>query len=107
MEDAVNQGSQAMGLRTAFKKYSICMAAFIAVLTIAIWASSETLGWLAFFVYCGCGIYLNRTVLRSIVEWHSMYNTILNVSRAKLNQAAWWPISYLTLFIRLGINKVL
>ena len=107
MDESVNQENQEMKLRDAFKRYAMCSAVFIAFLAIAIGVSSELLGWLAFFIYCGCGIYLNRVVLRGLIEWHPMYNTVDNVSRAKLSQAACWPISYLLLFFRLGINKVL
>jgi ABC-type bacteriocin/lantibiotic exporter with double-glycine peptidase domain len=107
MEDAANQVDQAMTLRDAFKKYAICLVLFIVVMTIAIWTNSGVLTYITLFVYGGCGVFLNRTVLRNLIEWHPMYNTIGNVSSAKLKQAILWPISYLSLFIRLGINKVL
>ena len=106
MEDVVNQENQGMALK-AFKKYVICLVLFILSLSIAISLGYGWLGWIVFFTYCGCGIYLNRTVLRKLVKWHPMYNTIGNVSNAKLSKAVLWPTSYFMLFFRLGVNKVL
>ena len=57
--------------------------------------------------YIAAGIYLNRRVLRKLIEWHPVHNTIDNVSSAKLGFFLLWPIRYFFLFMRLGITKVL
>lgn len=36
-----------------------------------------------------------------------LYNTLYNVTSAKLKFFFFWPLTYLFLFMRLGINKVL
>src|SRR5699024_2280747 len=46
-------------------------------------------------------------VLRKVIEWHPMYNTLGNVTSDKLKFFFLWPITYFLLFIRLGVNKVL
>lgn len=62
---------------------------------------------LAILGYFAAGVYLNRVVLRRLIEWHPMYATLDNVVGAKLKMFFFWPISYLALFIQLVINEVL
>jgi fatty acid desaturase len=63
--------------------------------------------WLLIIVYFTFGFVLNRVVLRSLIEWHPMYNTLYNVSSAKFNAFLFWPFSYAILFVRLAVNKIL
>lgn len=98
---------EGMRLRVAFAHWITLLIIFIALSVAASTYSSSTLTNLAFLCYFGAGIYLNRSVLRKIIEWHPMYNTIENVSSAKVKYFLFWPIAYLFLFIRLGINKVI
>lgn len=58
-----------------------------------------------FSEYLGVGVYLNRVVLRGLIEWHPIYNTVENVSSGKLKMLLLWPITYPFLFIRLGIAQ--
>ncbi|HHW4679329.1 MAG TPA: hypothetical protein ACQGQH_07795 [Xylella sp.] len=58
--------------------------------------------------FCGYfifGFIMNRLVLRRLIEWHPVYNTLENVSSSKLSALILWPISYPILFVRLVINK--
>ncbi|HDR9001892.1 TPA: hypothetical protein QDA99_001443 [Burkholderia vietnamiensis] len=55
--------------------------------------------------YVAEGIFLSRVVLRRLIEWHPMYNTIGNVASAKLSTIAFWPISYPILFFKLFVTK--
>lgn len=58
--------------------------------------------------YLVAGILLSKKVLANLVTWeNSIYNTIHNVSSAKLGYALLWIIRYPVLFFRLGIMKVL
>jgi hypothetical protein len=96
-----------MRLRAAFLRWASCLGIFAALVSIASAFSAPIFGNLALFFYLGAGIYLNRSVLRRIIEWHPMYNTLDNVTSAKLKFFLLWPILYVFLFVRLGINKVL
>lgn len=96
-----------MRLRTAFLYWAGCFGAFILLVIIASSFDSSFFGNLAFFFYLGAGFYLSRSVLRKIIEWHPMYNTLYNVTSEKLKFFFFWPITYFCLFLRLGINKVL
>jgi len=103
----VNNQQQNMRLRSAFLHWIGCVAAFVLLVAIASKFDSSMFGTLAFFFYFGAGIYLNRGVLRRIIEWHPMYSTLHNVTSAKLQYFFLWPITYFFLFIRLGINRLL
>lgn len=54
-------------------------------------------------VYFSCGIYLNIRLLKNLVEWHSVYNTLNNVSSEKLAFILAWPLKYIVLFIQIAI----
>lgn len=109
MEPSSDVGSQQnnMRLREAFLRWVGCLGGFILLLVLASSLQSKLFGNAAFFGYFGAGFYLNRCVLRKLIEWHPMYNTLYNVSSAKLKFFLFWPLMYFFLFIRLGINKVL
>jgi hypothetical protein len=55
--------------------------------------------------YFICGFVMNRVVLRGLIEWHPVYNTIENVSRSKLRYIFFWPIAYPILFFQLAVVK--
>lgn len=103
----VNNEQAGMRLRVAFMHWAICLAVFIILVVLASSLNSSLFGNLAFFFYLGAGIYLNRAVLRQIIEWHPVYNTLYNVTSDKLKLFFFWPITYFFLFMRLGINRVL
>ncbi|HFG5504269.1 TPA: hypothetical protein ACGH0I_004501 [Salmonella enterica subsp. enterica serovar Kentucky] len=98
--------AQGISLRKSIGIYALCI-----VLMMVFWNLNARTTWfpgiITFIAYFVFGFVLNRIVLRRLIEWHPMYNTIANVSSAKLSSFILWPISYLFLFIRLMINKVL
>lgn len=57
--------------------------------------------------YLAFGFIMNRFLLRGLVEWHPLYNTLDNVSGSKLSHFIFWPIAYPVLFCKLGITKYL
>lgn len=107
MDSAESLEQQGMRLREAFLHWAACLGAFALVVAIAVTFSSGVVGNLAFLLYFGVGFYLSRAVLSRIIEWHPMYNTLYNVTTAKLKFFFFWPVTYLFLFMRLGINKIL
>jgi uncharacterized membrane protein len=70
-------------------------------------ATSASHVTLSFFLltYFICGFVMNRVVLRGLIEWHPVYNTIENVSRSKLRYIFFWPIAYPILFFQLAVVK--
>jgi len=62
---------------------------------------------IALGAYFAFGFYLNRVVLRGLIEWHPLYNYVENVSRAKLAYFLLWPLTYPVLFFQLAVDKVL
>lgn len=83
-------------------------AAFLVGMIILVKLASATTwfsGAIPFFAYFVFGFLMNRVVLRGLVEWHPVYNTIENVSSSKLRALILWPISYPVLFFKLGVIK--
>jgi len=66
---------------------------------------SQTFWGIANIEYLFAGFYLNRAVLRRLIEWHPMYNTLENVAKAKIIAFLLWPFVYAKLFIQLAIIK--
>lgn len=104
IEQTMNQ-QHVMKLSTALKQWAICLGILIVLMLLT--KLSEGFVALAFLFYIGSGIYLNRAVLRRIVEWHPMHNTLYNVTQEKLKFLLLWPVMYIPLFVRLGIDKML
>ncbi len=104
IEQTMNQ-QPVMKLSTALKRWAICLA--ILLVLIALTKLSTAFASLAVLFYLASGIYLNRAVLRRIVEWHPMHNTLYNVTQEKLKFLLLWPVMYIPLFVRLGIDKLL
>lgn len=107
METAEVSNEQGMQLRVAFLHWAICLGILVMLVFIAATFNVGILGTLAFIFYFGAGFYLSRSVLRRIIDWHPMYDTLYNVTSEKLRFFFLWPITYLFLFMRLGINKIL
>ena len=98
---------QGLQLRVAFLHWAGCLGILILLTGLASTFNLSFVGFLAFIFYLGAGFYLSRAILRRLTEWHPMYNTLYNVTSAKLKFFFLWPITYFFLFVRLGINKVL
>lgn len=103
----VSNEQESMRLRVAFIHWGACLAVFSLLVILTSSFNSGIFGNLAFIFYLGAGFYLSRAVLRRIIEWHPMHNTLHNVTSDKLKFFFFWPITYFFLFIRLGINKAL
>lgn len=108
----MNDGTQAdtQDASISLRKSVTLYFAFITLLVILINLVIKTTwfpGWGALLGYLVCGFILNRIVLRRLVEWHPMHNTLSNVSQAKLSSLLLWPLSYPVLFFRLGVDRIL
>ncbi|MCT1214849.1 hypothetical protein N0627_34695 [Pseudomonas aeruginosa] len=84
--------------------YAALLVGFIVLVKLA-GAVSWFSGAIPFFAYFVFGFIMNRLVLRGLIEWHPVYNTIENVSSSKLRSLIFWPISYPALFFKLGVIK--
>lgn len=105
MNDMQQHEEIPMRLRHAILIYLGAIIAFFVLIKIDLWIQLG--GWLIAISYLAIGVTLNRLVLKRLIEWHPMYNTISNIARAKLNTVIFWPISYAILFIQIAINKLL
>ncbi|PLY12880.1 MAG: hypothetical protein C0631_15595 [Sedimenticola sp.] len=54
--------------------------------------------------YLAIGVTLNIKVLRQLVVWHPMYNTIDNTANAKTHMFVLWPFTYPYLFIQMAVS---
>jgi hypothetical protein len=82
--------------------------ALLAVLIVLIKLSGSLSGFpgiIPFAFYLVAGFMLNRIVLRGLIEWHPVYNTLDNVSSGKLRSLILWPLVYPSLFFKLGVVK--
>lgn len=58
-----------------------------------------------FITYFCCGVYLQRKVLRRLISWHPIWNTVEIVFREKLEKLILWPVAYPKLFLKIVIYK--
>jgi hypothetical protein len=106
MQERPHAGGGQMTLRKALSYYGAALVISLVVAGAAMnlqWVP----GWTAALVYLLIGVALNRTVLRRLIEWHPVYNTLENVAGAKLRMMLFWPATYLVLFFKLGVSKYL
>lgn len=101
------QAQTNLRLRAAIMRWAACLAIFGLLAFAGLKLNSSLFGNLAFFFYIWAGFYMSRSVLKKMVEWHPMYNTLQNVTSTKLKFLLLWPVAYVALFIRLGVNKIL
>lgn len=107
MEAPESKPSEAKQLLIAFAQWAACLGLFLVLIGLASYFESKVLWYTSLGFYICAGIALSRIVLRRIIDWHPNYNTLYNVTSAKLKFFFLWPTSYFFLFIRLGINKLL
>lgn len=105
MSDAETQS--AMPSMTTGKAIMLYIGAVVVLFVlIALAAKIQSFpGIIAFVGYLVLGFLLNRVVLRGLIEWHPMYNTLENVASAKLGMAVLWPLKYPGLFFQLLVTK--
>lgn len=94
-----------MKLRLAFLYWLGFLVLWLSLLVFS--AYWKPLGSIAILVYLGAGFYLNKKVLPQLICWHPVYNTLTNVTSEKLKLFLFWPITYLILLFKLGVDKVL
>ena len=93
-----------LGIGRAVAYYAAALALLGAVVAMTVEIESLS-GTLLVLTYPSLGIALNRMVLRRLIVWHPMRNTLHNVSTAKLGMALLWPIRYPVLFFQLLVDK--
>ncbi|AOJ95402.1 hypothetical protein V6G44_003834 [Burkholderia multivorans] len=103
-DDAVQGGGGLMSLGKAFGFY---MAAVVALIAGAVIAGISKAVIVYFVVYFACGIFLNRTVLRNLITFHPVYNTLHNVFSTKVRALIFWPISYLVLIGKIAVVRAI
>jgi len=105
MSDAEIQSTEPqMTTGKAIGIYAGCLATLFALISLAATFKSFP-GVLAVVAYLTLGFLLNRIVLRGLIEWHPVYNTLKNVSSAKLGMMLLWPLRYPVLFFQLLVSK--
>lgn len=105
MSDSLEISSaQPMGIGKAVLCYSVALALLAVVVAMTV-VFEGLFGSLLVLTYFGLGIVLNRAVLRRLVVWHPMQNTLLSVTKAKLGMALLWPVRYPVLFFHLLVDK--
>lgn len=95
----ISSSLNTISLRKSLMIYTVLLIGLIILAALA-----PTLAVIFYFL---SGFILNRVVLRRLIEWHPIYNTLHNVSSAKLRTFLLWPLAYISLFFRLIINKIL
>jgi len=63
--------------------------------------------WFMPLMYVVIGCVLNRVVLRRLVEFHPLYNTLGVVAKTKLVYVVFWPLAYAYLLVMVIIDRVL
>lgn len=103
-DSELQSNNPAMTTKKAFAIYAGCLVAMLVLIALAanIHAFPGSVAFVAYFIF---GFLLNRIVLRGLIEWHPVYNTLENVSSAKLSMMGLWPIRYPGLFFKLLVSK--
>ncbi|MDX6018593.1 hypothetical protein SIL79_20640 [Shewanella indica] len=106
--DATNAPN--MTLKRAWLFYGLAWAALTGLWLISAaieYVAGTNLPWLFVLLligYLAIGVTLNIKVLRKLVVWHPMYNTIENTANAKTHMFALWPLTYPYLFIQMAVS---
>jgi hypothetical protein len=104
MTDTATNSEPALTLAKASGLYAAALAIFIVVFYLGV-AVSWFPGILTVIVFFALGVALSRVVLRGLVEWHPVYNTLENVSASKVRMLLAWPFAYPVLFFQLLVSK--
>ncbi|MCT7360870.1 hypothetical protein [Thalassolituus pacificus] len=102
-----NKPTGQMTIATGFKYYGIALCVFLLSIGLVYIFNYEAIKLIAAAIYISCGVFLNRTILRNLIEFHPVYSTLDNVFRYKWNMVVIWPIGYLFLLSKLGVNKLI
>jgi hypothetical protein len=108
--EAARNASPRMTLGQALGIYAVCLAGAIFLLSPLVsllmrWTRSPGLALLLVVVlHIAIGVFLNRRVLRRLVEWHFLA-TLEGVASKKVGLVVFWPFRYPVLFFQIGANK--
>ena len=93
-----------MGLGVAWLIYLGAMLLWIGSLLMPY---GTVTGLITIVLYIGFGFVMTRYVMRDLIEFHPMYNTVANVFSAKIWMFLLWPIQMLVLLFKLTVNSTL
>ncbi len=102
--DPLSSKSTEMPLAKAWSHYFIALAATVLAGLIFFKFDVLLLLIIPYFIF---GVLLNRIVLRNLIRYHPIYDTLSNVSNTKLAAVMTWPVFYVVIFIKLAIVKYL
>ena len=99
-----------MTLPNALGIYGLCLGGALFVLTSALlWflvpVHPGLLLLSVIVLHLAIGVFLNRRVLRNIIEWHPFLATLDGVASEKLIMVVFWPIKYPVLFSKIAADK--
>lgn len=103
------QSKRPMSLSKAWGYY-IVTSVFMIALTVILINLVPAGGLIVFILiafHIAVGANLNIKVLRRLIEWHEMYNTVNNVAGAKIRMIIFWPLAYPILYLKLAAAKFL
>lgn len=102
IQEAGSPEPMAIGKAVAYYGAALTLLGVVVAMTVKIESLSGTL---LVLTYPALGIVLNRVVLKRLIVWHPMRNTLHNVATAKLGMVLLWPIRYPVLFFQLLVDK--
>ena len=102
--DSLSSAPAEMPLAKAWGYYFICLGACVFAGLILF---EFNVLWLLVIPYFIFGVLLSRSVLRNLVRFHPIYNTLSNVSSTKVTAVVAWPIFYVATLLKLAIVKYL
>lgn len=97
---APEEASSEMSLQTAWIIYTVALLVWIGTL---VWS----VGPLFLPIYLASGFIMTRLVMRKLIEFHPVYNTVANVFSAKLWMFLLWPLQMGILLFKLTFNRVM
>lgn len=103
-EDPGTKEARPMGLLKALGMFAMAYVAFAVLLALKGRVEGFPV-WGLVVGYLAIGVALNRLVLRPLIEWHPMHNTLRNVANAKLGMILFWPLRYPILFFQLLVDR--
>ncbi len=97
---APEAGKSGMSLETAWMIYTVAMLVWIGTLVLPV-------GPFFLPIYLVSGFVMTRFVMRGVIEFHPVYNTVQNVFSAKLWMFLLWPLQMGILLFKLTFNSTM
>lgn len=97
-------GDVFMGLGKAWMIYLGAALLWAASLQMA---SGTVTGWITVLIYLASSLVMTRYVMRNLIEFHPVHNTVDNVFSAKVWMFLLWPIRMPVLLFKLTVNRSL